>query len=61
MTYKYFVSYHYTDGTVDGFDNAIITPPEGIKNMEMLRRAEIILGKAYKHTTVKILYFQEII
>ena len=24
MTYKYFVSYHYTDGTVDGFDNAII-------------------------------------
>lgn len=61
MTYKYFVSYHYTDGTFEGFDNAIITPPESIENMEALQQAEILLGKAYKHTTVKILYFQEII
>lgn len=61
MTYKYFVSYYYIDGLYTGFDNAIITPPECIENIEALQRAEMLLGKAYKHTTVKILHFQEII
>lgn len=59
--YKYFVSYCYVDGSFSGFDNAILTPPEKLDNITSLQKMEDLIKKAHKHSTVKILYFKEII
>lgn len=59
--YKYFVSYYYIDGSFSGFDNAILTPPEKLDNIAPLQKIEDLIRKAHNHSTVKILYFEEII